>query len=266
MKATRIKKLATQLIKEFALPLVITLTWTGYNLLDSISNKNFDFKTFMNMFGPTFFLASWIIGQYFRVSKQTKTEDNFSNIEERFNHLITKLEDTTKETISNITGGDSFAHLTIGELDNTSNSGRLYWLHNGNYPMYDIGASINDINHFTEMSSGKLGKINFKLCMRYESLSILTPNSASTGSEIILQDTDKIVYLIQFSARNGMYLQDMILRKIHGIWLQATRVVTLEGVTLLEKVDPDFPCNNGKLDWEKELSTQAADTCSSSGN
>src|ERR1039458_8256158 len=102
-------KLAIRLLKEFWLPATVAVAWTVYNI--GTAGSVWDVKTLINVFGPSFFLASWATGQFFRVQKQAHVEKNLTSIESRVENLVTRLEKHTQDFIGYTTGSDSVAYF-----------------------------------------------------------------------------------------------------------------------------------------------------------
>ena len=96
-------KIALRLLREFWLPALLAVGWTAYNVKNS--GAVVDFKTLLNIFGPTFFLVSWATGQFFRIKKQAHVEQNLTSIEGRVESLVTKLEKHTQDFLGYTTGG-----------------------------------------------------------------------------------------------------------------------------------------------------------------
>lgn len=66
-----------QILSEFWLPLLAAICWTAYVLW----SKPIDLKAVISGFGPAFFLASWMTGQFFRIRKQEKVQSGLSSVE-----------------------------------------------------------------------------------------------------------------------------------------------------------------------------------------
>lgn len=75
-------KTLLQLLKEFWLPLLVALAWTGYNLFSMPVGKQ-NIREFINLLGPTFFFLSWLVAQWFRVRKQHRIDEGLSSIEQK---------------------------------------------------------------------------------------------------------------------------------------------------------------------------------------
>jgi len=72
-------KAILQLLKEFLVPLAIGIAWTSYNVFQ-MPRENWKVATFINLFAPTFFFASWLVAQWYRVRKQQRIEDSLAGI------------------------------------------------------------------------------------------------------------------------------------------------------------------------------------------
>lgn len=223
-----------QMIKEFWFPFLVSIIWAIYATLTSIETNTF--KVFITALGPTFFLISWLIGQYFRVKKQVSTEQNFVKIEDKFKQLFIDIENQNKETIAFITGGDSFVYFMIER-----NMKLAIALHCGKYPLYDVSARFVDLDCMQHSENhGMLGacEINIKLGTLFPESSILNQNTAPL---------DAMSYNIFIHARNGFFTQLLRQKEENGKFMFATRVQNnKDGTIIFEKIDNDF----GEINWE----------------
>lgn len=73
-------KTLLQLIREFWLPLLLSVGWTFYNLA-SKPVGDLTLRETLNVFGPTFFFMCWLVAQWYRVKKQQRVEDGLSGIQ-----------------------------------------------------------------------------------------------------------------------------------------------------------------------------------------
>jgi len=126
-------KTLKQIVKEFWLPFLLSVLWVFYNIFgDKIENVHGDkVKNIVNIFGPTFFLLSWLTGQFFRIKKQTKVEDNFLTVESRLQELLSEIERQTTKMIAHISGGDSFCYLSIFPDFQNKNIVKIMIFHKG---------------------------------------------------------------------------------------------------------------------------------------
>ena len=84
-----------RLLKEFSIPALVAIAWTIYNYIHR--SDEWALKEIINVFGPSFFLASWAASQWFRIRKQVLIESNFSGIEGRLTESVGKLENHTED-------------------------------------------------------------------------------------------------------------------------------------------------------------------------
>lgn len=126
-------KTLKQIIKEFSLPLLLAFLWILYNL----KNTAWSVADAVNIFGTTFFLVSWLCGQYFRIRKQNKVESEFDKVQVKLNNFFAQLETKTENIIDNLTGGNSFCYWLVTNI-NADNDGLEVISHEGKYPLFNI--------------------------------------------------------------------------------------------------------------------------------
>lgn len=74
-------RVVRQLLREFWLPLVFGIAWTAFNFIDR-PFPQWTVREVVNVLGPTFFFASWLIAQWYRVRKQQYVEDGLTKIQQ----------------------------------------------------------------------------------------------------------------------------------------------------------------------------------------
>jgi hypothetical protein len=234
-------KIFNQLIKEFCAPFALAFAWSAYNLYSDPSS-NWNITKFINIFGPSFFLASWLTAQYFRVRKQNKVENELLKIQEKTAKMLDELETKTSDLVSHLTGGDSFCYLMIGNLFKSSNVGIFTVVHCGNHVIYDVKARICDLNvPVTAQMSG-----NSEI---HRTFGNLTPGHAISQGSWNLGDGENKNYNIFWNARNGGFVQLLRFRKINDQWYFATKVQ--RDKVIFEKIQEEYPRNQqGTVDWE----------------
>lgn len=79
-----------QLLKEFWIPFLICVSWTAINFFTS-NGDIWNFTKIINIAAPTFFFASWMTAQYFRVRKQEHVSSSLILIESRIEKALEKL-------------------------------------------------------------------------------------------------------------------------------------------------------------------------------
>lgn len=83
-----------QLFKEFWIPSLTCVVWTAINFFTS-TGEGWSFTKIINIAAPTFFFASWLTAQYFRVRKQEHVSSSLSTIEGRVESVLGKIQAQT---------------------------------------------------------------------------------------------------------------------------------------------------------------------------
>lgn len=233
-----------QLIKEFWLPLVIAICWAFYN---SIAQDHVVWSTikFVNIFGPTFFLISWLTAQYFRVRKQNKVESNLQNIQDRIGSLVQDLEEKTHNLIGHLTGGESFCYLTFNP--GKGNSGCEIVIHHGEYSLFEVAARIVDLDIFDQVSHD-LSLENIKKSQIHRSYGNLVPGYCLMRELWSFENILERRLNVFWTARNGGFTQLLRFKKVSNQWYSAIRV-SREKI-IFELIQDGFPRNeNGEVNW-----------------
>lgn len=207
---------AKQILREFWLPLVAAITWTTYVLW----GKPVDAKGVLSAFGPSFFLASWMTGQFFRIRKQEHVQSGLTSVETRLQNLVGDLESQTKEITHHTTGGDSFCYFGVGVSGDTA-----AWtvVHQGKYPLYNVAARIVDLSKFhAAMSSGNHFAADTNI-----RVGDIAQSQAMAMFTMDLGTGDSRDFNIFFSARNGFFTQLLRFRRVEGQWISATSVTSM---------------------------------------
>lgn len=243
-------KIFKQIIKEFWLPLLLSIAWVLYNIYETEDNKTWSVQKVVNVFGPTFFLLSWLTGQFFRVKKQTKVEDSFGTMEARFKELLSEVESKTNEMIGHISGGNSFPYFQIGTISNSTNLGLLMAIHKGEHPLYDVNARIVDLQKFERIKQNltlaSIGSTETNIAVGN-----LIPSHASIIQQWHIENEPEQSYNIFSTARNGNFTQLLRLKKINGNWISASKVTNRENEILHEEIGTDYPRDDeGNVCWE----------------
>lgn len=223
--------ISIRLLKEFWLPAVFAIAWTFYNVHSSDAMK--DFKSVLNIFGPTFFLVSWATGQFFRVQKQAQVERNLTSIEQRVNTLISKLEKHSQDFFGYTTGADSVAYFT--PILRGPNQLELGLENKSNYPVFDVHAEVIDLDESIEPEKGK-----FWTRHRFTVESIY-PSRVVTGAyRFDLSELQKLNINIFIQTRSQGLTQQLRVVRLKGELLIASK--TQSGDRVIETCVPaNFP-------------------------
>ncbi|MGH8350858.1 MAG: hypothetical protein ACRES5_30480 [Pseudomonas sp.] len=234
MKGT-LKKTTLQLVKEFSVPMILSIAWTVYVLW----GKEVTVQSIGANLGGAFFFVSWMTGQFFRVRKQAGVENSLSAVEGRIHAITDRLETSTKELVGHITGGDGIIYIRVITHEN----GDTDWMamHQGlaPYTMYGVSIRIYDTDlwgqgiaqdNFIEIGDMSLGTAR----------KVFSVNLGSEGSRRFL------VYII---ARNGHVTQNIHFHKVDDHWVKAIRVECPHRPDFFE-VDDGYPRNDrGEVEW-----------------
>lgn len=239
-------KVVLQILKEFWISFLAALIWSIVNLY-SKGNESWTFVKFINIFGPTFFLVSWMTGQYFRVTRQTKVDENLNAIEQRSKALLDTLEVRTVALLGQISGGDSFCYISVSESITQPHQAVIF--HKGIHPLYDLTVRIVDLDVFNAVVDDPNYSINKHMYEKVISIGTLLPSHMFfLEGDFLLGDSESRSFNIFWSARNGFFSQLLRCKKIDGTWFYATKVER-NGV-LLESINDSYPKNSaGVVEW-----------------
>lgn len=148
-----------------------------------------------------------------------------------------------------VIGGDSFCYVYPVESSNPY----FVLVHSGDHPLYDISFNVRDLD--------ALEKLKPPYRLRDVIGRQANPGNLGAGLTQILDQalldltgTSKR-YTIQFSARNGSFVQELRMRKTDdGIWHSALRVKRLDAgpnpPILFTKISDGYPKEpDGSIDW-----------------
>lgn len=220
-----------RLLGEFWLPALVAFGWTAYNLQPMPTV--WDFKTFVNVFGPSFFLASWATGQFFRIKKQVSLDQNITTIESRVTSLLEKLDKHTKDFMGYTTGADSEAYfLPMLSQDEAIELGLI---NQSSYPVFDVHAELIDLDEAIDPQNGKFWT------RHHFDLANLFPNRIVMGAyRLSMKGRDRLYVNIFINTRGQNAIQQLRIARVDGSIQIATR--TRAGENVVEQRVPDsFP-------------------------
>lgn len=224
-------KIARRILQEFWLPALVAIGWTVYNLASA--NGKWDLKAIINIFGPSFFLASWATGQFFRVKKQVGLDRNLSAIESRVESLVEKLEKHTQDYMGYTTGADSVASLM--PMFFGGDAVEFGIMNTSAYPVFDVQVEVIDVDESIDPEQGK-----FWTRHRFN-LPSLYPNRVVMGAyRFDLRGRDRLRLNVFFQTRGQGSMQQIRVARVDGQLKIATR--TRAGEKVVEQTVPDdFP-------------------------
>ena len=243
------KKTLLQLVREFWIPFLAASGWTIY----SVWGQDVTVKSVLANFGPSFFLASWMTGQFFRVRKQAGVETSLGKVESRLNHLIDELEAKTQHMIGYITGGSSYLYFMPLQVQGN----KIMWIacHSGEYPLHQVTVRVVDLERLRNGNRRKRS-------LDFESTHKLGDVHRGTNLPLCENDIDgrdELSFNIFTHARNGKITQETQFVRVEGKLLTALRITGSMGI-MREEVDPNFPRNEqGKIAWVNKVSVDNND-------
>lgn len=240
-------KIVRQLIKEFWIPGLIGILWTLYSIYEG-SFDNLTVRSFVNIFGPTFFFVSWLVSQWYRVRKQQKVEDGLQGIEGNVKQMLAQLDEKTSDLVAYITGGRSVCYLSA-PIDGNDAINYMMLIHHGDHPLYNVVLRVVDVEDFDRNKDNwSLRDISKSEFVR-ECGDLIPQHASPVDLQFSLGDGDSRNFNIFFSARNGTFAQLLRLRRVNGKWLSAT-MVDVMGDVRYEEIDEGFPRNSkNEVDW-----------------
>jgi hypothetical protein len=135
-------KIFKRFLKEFTVPLILSIIWAFYKRDDLPSDTRPDLY-FVGNLSAAFFFTSWITSQFFRIGKQHFVED----------HLVKVLEDIKGYT----TGADSFFYYKV-KINLAPGWVLLDAVYEGKYPLTNgmiriVTSNSNHKRHLEEFKS-----------------------------------------------------------------------------------------------------------------
>jgi hypothetical protein len=134
-----------------------------------------------------------------------------------------------------LTGGDTFCYFMLYWFDLDENIAKSYALiRKGQFPLYDVRMRLVDMNTQKELNE-YWGEVS----------------APSLGGPQVWRLSDSMYFRIFFSARNGMWHQDLQLRRSPkaNCWLAATRVIGRGGQVRFEHFDNEYRGEFGNPEW-----------------
>lgn len=199
--------------------------------------------------------------------EQNRAAEEISTQNGRILALASNNVEMSKQIQQFTTGGDSFCFYHYGNYANSTNNRILRTLvHVGAYPLYDVTATTIDTSAFQSfIAAGQ--RVSFDSLHSFEAreqLGTIHPNDIAQNmystnyhfqADILPVTTPasdgRQEYSIVFAARNGMWIEDVVIAPEGGRMRTAFRVRTpkLDKI-LLESIDDGFPVSHdGTVEW-----------------
>jgi hypothetical protein len=179
-------------------------------------------------------------------------QSNFNTTLTEKNNEISQLQ---MESAKAITGGNSFAYMLLQVPDpKTASTAIPLFVHQGKYPLYDLQASIVDLDEHKRLTDRK-EFIAATTALSGTSLQVgnLTPGFASTLRAVLPHPSGQnFSYNVFYVARNGAWVQSLRMRWVGDGWAIANKVVGgAENKELYREVTPNYPLDEkGEVEWD----------------
>jgi hypothetical protein len=223
-------KILRQLYREFGIPLTVAVAWTAYNVhWGPAPAGGWSTGSVINLFGPTFFFAAWMVSQWFRVRKQQRVEEGLGGIETKVQVMLDDLEAKTNNLTGHITGGESSPYLIVGPgPDNALSQVRVGVI--GKHSLRDVRVRIGDSAIDPFAVGGPMFVLDHIPVRHHKALS---------ASALDCRQSDDGRFNIFFDAFNGTMFQFLDFRRVDGAWRFATRVLA-HGLLVHQQIDEGF--------------------------
>jgi hypothetical protein len=245
------KKLLTQIIKEFWIQLIISSLWAIYKVRNDLTGQN-EIITFITNFGASLFLTSWFIGQILRIKKQQKIESYLELVTHKVESLLNNLENSSNKIIDNITGGNSYLYMIIGNISPDNEWGEMIFIHKGENPVYDVFVEYIDLDE-PILPTGNYKRNRFEIGTK-------APKTASTGPKIKLNKAQGLRINVFYSTRRGIINQGLRMIFRNDKWISAYKVSDYDNLNEINIPD-DFPMEDGDEElkaWKIHLDQMAS--------
>ncbi|MEG3182128.1 hypothetical protein [Sphingomonas sp. LT1P40] len=203
-----------RLIKEFYLPLLMAVAWTAFIIASD--GASLSVASLATTFAPAFFLSSWATGQWIRVVRQTKVESSLEKSLSKMEDLAQTILQASEGIISTLTGKGAFAYI---DMQVTTGGDLLPCiLHYGKHNIDGLYVTI--FNRDTKY----LGNLaDTYLRNKGVNVGVLVAGTVFYDDKFLIESLGKteLNLLAMFTAKSGHWEQELRLRKIDGVWVQA---------------------------------------------
>jgi hypothetical protein len=162
------------------------------------------------------------------------------------------------QLLANVTGGDSFCYAVAMVTPNDTFV--LTVMLKGANPLHNIDVQMVDGDIERKMLSSNHAESALD---NYEAITTHYPTIAFLGTvgprmigRIPVGDSAKRDFHFVFFSMNGVWLEDLDLRKVNGIWLNAIRVRKevqvghkMDYKSLYIEIPKNYPKTNGEMEW-----------------
>jgi hypothetical protein len=168
-----------------------------------------------------------------------------------------RITDLSKQAIDTVTGGDSFCYMIFNSNPPRKDAWTPFFVQIGKYPIYRVQARILDMQAFEKVIANTMTLDRVEVWVqlgdmagggnRYAGMGRVPPNPPTYAFD---SDTrDRRDFRIWYAAFNGVWNQELQMRRVGGTWVQAVRVTRARNgkeQEIFRDVPKNFPGNG---DW-----------------
>lgn len=169
-----------------------------------------------------------------KIEVQSKTIDD---LRKENTELSSKLVKASLKIYNNLTGGNSYCKMEIGNISDDNEEGYLVFMVEGDNPLNQVQVRIVDLNYFFQQEQ----TIN-ELTKNIINIGTLLPKQVWFSQSKIKLDKGRGVNLNVFVGANNGFTTQLIRMKFHeGKWRRATKVKTQDGKDIFVEIDKEYP-------------------------
>lgn len=149
-----------------------------------------------------------------------------------------KLIEAQEELLKYTIGGDSYCAIVVGDFSNDECIMKVGNL--GKYPMYDVDFSIVDIDLLIKAEKENTVAQHYSEIWKHVKIGNIQAGSGQIIGTLPLNNSNERRVNIFFTARNGSFSQQVVLRKKDGNWYTAWNLVDNKGKELEKRMSKGF--------------------------
>lgn len=159
-----------------------------------------------------------------------------------------------QENIDTVTGGKTFCLVIVSPIENKFS---FFISTIGKAPLHGVTVQMVDVDLMKKLVGGKpsvsLEEIN-RYMFDFPSIPFLASGAGRTLTFVLMDERNSRNFNFNFSSLNGNWSEIVKLRRVHGQWEQAEKIIRMAKLnqwkTMYSYSTPHYPKTNGKVDWE----------------
>lgn len=191
----------------------------------------------------------WAAHKQNQFESQLKTkQETLEAKNEEIIQLNQKMGVLSYHTMNMVTGGDSYAIAMFanngGEL-----LSQIHLSHHGKFPLYDLKIQIYDLDAKKNIAVLPVGNIGSIQHIQH------WPLGHNLNFDLSGKTSQR--FNILFYARNGMWIQQLIYKRLNDHWTSAMRIIRPtanfdkdEKSIIYKEISSDFPIVESEIEWE----------------